>query len=269
MHASRDTRQRVTALHGGVLKTLVLPGPDVRLGDGPLVWGDASTPLTPAYWRAQTWMWSIEEPDHFRLGRTLEEELLACMLGGYGIPAEVGLAAYRRLGRAMRRTPDVLRDPLAVQGMLSAPLDVDGRAVRYRFASQKAGYIASAFRDLPRLDRGAADRELRDQLTTLRGVGPKTASWVVRNLRSSDEVAILDVHILRAGSALGIFDPEHRVERHYPRMESAYLSFARGISAPASLLDSVIWMTMRQISPAPRSRAERPNPASGQLAMAC
>jgi thermostable 8-oxoguanine DNA glycosylase len=90
---------------------------------------------------------------------------------------------------------------------------------------------------------------LRDALVTLPGVGPKTASWIVRNWRGSDEVSILDVHILRAGRTLGIFPEEWRVERNYRELEEAYLAFARDIGARASILDSVMWMTMRRLPP--------------------
>ena len=37
------------------------------------------------------------KPPGYRLGRTLAEEFAACLLGGHGIPAPVGIAAYERL----------------------------------------------------------------------------------------------------------------------------------------------------------------------------
>lgn len=205
--------------------------------------------MTPAYWAAQSWMWSLDEPEHFRLGRTLAEEMLACILGGYGIPAEVGLAAYDRLRPELNR-PAVLADAERVYKLLVEPLAVGDRRVRYRFARQKAGYVAAVCRELPQIDDALPDRMLRDRLMRLRGIGPKTASWVVRNWRASDEVAILDIHILRAGHQLGIFKPDWRVERHYDLLENAYLEFARALDVKASILDSVMWMTMRQLQKA-------------------
>lgn len=250
------------------MRSLDLP-PVHALVDGmDLQWGDASIPMTPAYWAAQTWMWRLDAPDHYRLGHTLAEELLACMLGGHGIPAEVGLAAYQRLRRAMHASADRLCDRGAVLTMLTEPLEVGGRPIRYRFAAQKAAYVAEAFSRLPELDHDADDITLRNELTRLRGVGPKTASWVLRNLRGSDAVAILDVHIIRAGLALGIFTEADRVERHYDRMEASYLAFAKAIRAPASILDSVIWMTMRQLpSTPPARRGARPSGVPRQHAL--
>jgi thermostable 8-oxoguanine DNA glycosylase len=189
-------------------------------------------------------MWELEAPDHYRLGMSLTEETLACMLGGYGIPAEVGLAAYARL----RKQPaNVLQDEERVLALLSEPLHVASRTVRYRFARQKAKRIAAAMRELPNIDEQLPDRALRDALTGLSGIGPKTASWIVRNWRGSDDVAILDIHILRLGRRLGIFDHSLRVERHYGSLEHQFLGFARALGARASMLDSVMWMTVRRM----------------------
>lgn len=254
MHSYYHATQHVTALVDGALMTLDLPAAETNVAGMELPWGDACVPMTPAYWAAQTWMWNLDEPDHFRLGRTLSEELLACMLGGHGIPAEVGLAAYRRLRHIMHSCPEDMHDQARVHALLAEPLNVGGRHIKYRFAAQKAKYISAAFSCLPSLNENADDLDLRDSLMGLKGVGPKTASWVLRNLRGSDEVAILDIHILRAGAALKIFQRNHRVERHYRQMEEAYIKFAGAISAKASVLDSVIWMTMRQL---PEVRPER------------
>ncbi len=247
MHASIASTQTIAALKSGKIVTFTMPGADERLSEGRLSWGSAELPMTPAYWAAQSWMWALEEPEHFRLGRSLAEELIACILGGYGIPAEVGLAAYDRL-RPQLSDPDALTDESYVHELLREPLAVGNRQVRYRFARQKAGYVAAACRELSEIDDALPDRLLRDRLMGLRGFGPKTASWVVRNWRASDEVAILDIHIFRAGVNLGIFRSDWRVERHYDLLEQAYLEFAEALGVKASILDSVMWMTMRQLT---------------------
>lgn len=245
MHSvALSSNQRVAAHRRGELIELDLPSPADLVPEHTFPWGRAEEIGTPAYWAAQAWMWEMEEPEHFRLGRSLREEVLACLLGGYGIPAEVGLAAYARL-RAL--PPEALHDAGAVQELLSLPLNVGVRSVRYRFARQKAGHVAGAMLGLREIDPASPDQALRDALMSLPGIGPKTASWIVRNWRSSDSVSILDVHIVRACRGLGVFQPAWRVERHYRMMEEAYLAFARAVGARASILDSVIWMTMRRL----------------------
>jgi len=203
--------------------------------------------LTPAYWATQAWMWEVEAPEHYKLGNSLEEETLACLLGGYGIPAEVGLAAYKRLRERLIEDPQALNYEKAVLEMLLEPLDIGERKVRYRFARQKARYISAAMKAIPQVDREASDRDLRAKLVDIPGIGLKTASWIVRNWRNSDEVSILDIHILRAGQILGVFPKERTVEKHYLILEDLYLEFAASISVRASILDSVMWMTMRQM----------------------
>ena len=221
-----------------------LPNPDHRVPGHGIVWGGVEEIGSPAYWSAQSWLWEMDEPDHYRLGRSLREEVLACLLGGHGISAEVGLAAYQRL-RA--RPNNELLDVDRCCELLLEPLDVRGRAVRYRFANQKARYVGGAMAGLEGIPDKLGDIELRDALAGLPGIGLKTASWVVRNWRGSDAVSILDVHIIRAAEGLGLFREGWRVSKDYRLMERAYLAFCRAIGARASILDSVMWMTMRQL----------------------
>lgn len=240
-----STQAIVTLVDGSWLER-TLPAPEQPVPGHCLVWGAIEEIGSPAYWSAQAWLWELEEPHHYRLGRSLREEVLACVLGGYGIPAEIGLAAYQRL----RVQPaDDLRDMDRCRDLLLQPLEVGGRSVRYRFANQKARYIAGAMKGLDDFPTELGDMELRDALALLPGIGLKTASWIVRNWRGSDEVSILDVHIIRAAEGLGLFGQGWRVSKDYRLMERAYLAFCRAIGARASILDSVMWMTMRQLPP--------------------
>lgn len=208
-------------------------------------WGAVETFPTPAYWAYQVLARRVScTMIAHRLGRDLVEEVTACLLGGYGIPAEVGLAAYRRL-----RDAGALRAPAGeaeILKLLTAPLDVGGRPVRYRFAAQKARYLGQALKLLA--DDSAptsSGRDLRDWLLRLPGVGLKTASWITRNVMDADDVAILDIHLLRAGELGGFFDPALTVERHYLDLESRFLEFSHHLQIRPSELDSVIWLEMK------------------------
>ncbi len=239
--------QESIALIGGSLRKLLLPPPGVQLMPG-IFWGQHDELFTPAYWAAQTWMCEEESPRHYCLGRTLEEEVLACLLGGHGIPAEVGLAAYQRIREIIHASPHLLGQAEEIELELLRPLEVGGRQIRYRFARQKARYVAAARKSLALLDESVlSDRELRAALMGIPGIGPKTSAWVVRNWRGSDQVAIVDVHILRAGRILGIFDEGQTPERHYMELERSFLAFAKAAGIKASILNSVMWMTMRRL----------------------
>jgi thermostable 8-oxoguanine DNA glycosylase len=241
------SEQSMTAVIAGCVHSLSLPAPDTALSNG-AAWGRFDDLFTPAFWRGQVWQHQLA--GHYqdnRLGRTLREETAACLLGGFGMPAELGLAAYNRLRSDGLLEPGVTEATLCEA--LSRPLKVGGVLKRYRFHRQKARHLAGALEGLKALTPPDNDQTLRDALTRLPGVGLKTASWIVRNYRASDAVAIIDIHVLRAGRLAGVFSPDLEPARDYRRLEEAFLVFAQEIEAPASALDALIWDYMRRMPP--------------------
>jgi len=232
-------------------RLLALPdsGDEVMPG---LKWGSAGDYFTPAFWKAFAWKAEASySPRAF--GENLREELAACMLCGYGIPSEVGVAAFWRLKRSdLLATPNCVR----FQEALSEPLAVNGRQIRYRFFRTKSVALEGALRafDDRGIDPSLTAIELRDELMTLPGVGPKTASYIVRNYLGSDDVAVLDVHITRASKMLRIFPESADPQRQYFHLERLFLEFARAIEVRASVLDNLMWDGMRTLEPATRPR---------------
>jgi thermostable 8-oxoguanine DNA glycosylase len=240
--------QRVIGTFDGRFDFLDLPDPEALLL-GNLRWGTFEHPLTPAFWVAQAWQTGKPVEGRFQLGRSLEEEVVYCILGGYGIPAEVGLAAAERVCKALPELSDAVCRRSLLQSLLNRPLEIAGRPVRYRFAAQRSGYLERALSMLSGIEEGAlSDGALRNALLKLPGVGPKTASWIVRNRRSSSEVAILDVHIVRACKIMGIFPHTADPARRYLELEERFLEFCRLTGSAASSMDAVMWSTMRALS---------------------
>jgi len=236
--------QQGAVFAGPTVVQFELPAPNTQLLPG-LKWGALDAFPTPAYWAYQVLARRVlAGPPQHRLGQTLAEEVVACLLGGHGVSAELGLAAFRRLRSdgLLRQTPSVE----VLQDVLRQPLAVDGREIRYRFASRKATFIAAALRTLaevaPPEDEG---RRLRDWLLHLDGIGYKTASWVARNWLGADDVAILDVHLMRAGSLGGFLDGTLDLSRHYLTLEKQFLRFSEAIGVRPSELDAVIWQEMK------------------------
>ncbi len=238
---------------------LSLPSPSAYVMRG-VRWGRADDLGTAAFWYTQA-RWAALRSDAITdgshaLGRTLEEEVAACILGGYGIPATVGLVAYEALRDSQlltRRRATADSDlTSALHAVLARPLNVNGRQVRYRFASQRARALSESLRILARerVPHDVSDVEMRDWLLRLPGVGLKTASWITRNVRSSNAVAILDVHIVRAGRAIGVFRSADDPARHYRAMEQRFLTFAEQLGVAASTLDAVMWRALRRELPA-------------------
>lgn len=232
-------------LKSGIEHNVLLPPPDAQLLPG-ICWGSPPELFTPAYWYTQYLMCrSASFRSIHRIGQTFPEELTACLLGGYGIPAEVGLAAFCRL-RDESLISELCTDQQLLERRLQEPLCVNGRWVRYRFWRQKAMYLSTAYSSLKTNELPTGDAlRLKTELMTLPGIGPKTASWIVRNWLGSDQVAILDIHVVRAGLLMKLFSPEDDVSKDYPRMEARFVSFSQALGVPTSDLDALIWGMMR------------------------
>jgi thermostable 8-oxoguanine DNA glycosylase len=239
-------QQRIAAFDHHEPRTLELPSPNAEVLPG-VLWGSFETFFTPAFWATRAWLDAGRGHfEDYRLGNSLLEEVAACLLGGYGIPAEVGLAAFYRL-----RQEGVLDGGCTasdIELLLKAPLLVNGRTVRYRFARQKARYVSESISRLGVMtDLPVDDRDLRDLLMQLPGVGPKTASWITRNWRRSDSVAIIDIHIFRGCVAACVFPASLSPSSDYWELEGRFLEFARALGCRASFLDNLMWQIMRKI----------------------
>jgi N-glycosylase/DNA lyase len=237
--------QRLEAILDDELYVLELPAPNADVIDG-VKWGRFDHIFSPAFWFSRVW-YQRSHLVAYRLGENLVEEIVACLLGGYGLPAEVGLAAFERLKqRGLLSTLPCSENK--IRAALMEPLIVDGRQVHYRYPQQRGHFVAQA------LNRFATesppihdDLALRAWLLRFKGVGPKTASWITRNFLDSDNVAILDIHIYRAGLLAGLFRPDQTVVRDYARLEDRLVRFARGLNVRLAVLDALMWCEMRQM----------------------
>ena len=231
------------------------PGPEVVLSpagfpDRTVRWGHGWQVGTAAYWVALTEN-AVRDgrlPDsqaRHSIGTDLVEEAAACLLGGHGLPHQVGLAAFEAV-----RAERMLHRPVtrqAIERVLRQPLRAGSRTVRYRFPAQRAGYLAAALTCLQAQRPPGSARALRDWLLELPGIGPKTAGWIVRNYLGSDEVAVIDIHVLRAGIEAAVFDPSWTPARHYDLLEALFLAWAQHGAVNAADLDAVVWAERARI----------------------
>ncbi len=237
--------QEFTYLKGTEEFMLSLPDADTEILKN-VRWGDPCALFTPAYWCTQYLMRDHNSaPNRHRIGHSFAEEVAACLLGGHGIPAEVGNAAFARL-KQEGLIQELCDNTDSIEKALHEPLQIGNRLIRYRFWRQKAKYLASAFHHLRSEDLPLEHAvNLRNKLLTWCGIGPKTASWIVRNWLNSDAVAILDIHVVRAGMLMNLYRQEEEVEKHYLQMEEKFLILAAKLTVPTSDLDALIWSSMR------------------------
>jgi N-glycosylase/DNA lyase len=224
------------------MRSLRLPPAEELVIDG-VKWGVPYEVPSAAYWAMEgTLAEEIGDCAPRPAGATLVEQYAYCLLGGYGMPAEMGQSAFERLRQRSMLHRCTAADE--IERALTEPMQVQGRAVRYRFPRQKARYLAAGLRAFPLIDP-KGPMEARNLLLGFPGVGYKTASWIVRDWYAADTVAILDVHIIAACRDLGVFNVGHNPGRHYLEMEQRFLRFASGIGVRASVLDNLMWREVR------------------------
>jgi thermostable 8-oxoguanine DNA glycosylase len=212
-------------------------------------WGDYNQLYTPAFWKMQyiSYMQMGENENIYKLGSNILEEVVVCLLGGFGMPSEIGLAAYDRLKE------EGLISPFApfsdIYNALRRPFMLgDGRKVHYRFYNQKSKYLYGLLNrtDLNKIPLHD-DIQLRDWLLSVKGIGLKTASWITRNWLDSNNVAILDIHIIRAGLLAGFYTQDtDNLSKHYFKLERQYLAFCKALEVSAAIMDAIIWDFMKK-----------------------
>jgi N-glycosylase/DNA lyase len=179
------------------------------------------------------------------------------LLGGHGVTYELARSAAdvlarrgvfglceRRGDRLERWLRDLLSRPWY------EPKKLDGGGRRYRYPNRKAGLIRQADDWLRDHLRGGGlystlatmddERVRRAWLCDCPGVGPKTASWLLRNVGLGDELAILDVHLIRALEGAGRAG-QWRLPHDYADLEEAFLAWSAELDAPPAAFDLFLW----------------------------
>ena len=188
----------------------------------------------------------------------IEDELLFCLLGGFGITYEHGRSASSII-RELRPFSDDWSDEELFKAILSAllcpqfePRRRDGSFRRYRFPKQRASTIVRArqwvhnFDPLDeRLLQLGNPKERRRFLSECPGVGFKTASWLLRNLGLGGGLAIIDVHVLRALLKAKRISDDVGIPKDYEIAEEAFLAWCDELGAPSAAFDLFVWHWQR------------------------
>ena len=188
----------------------------------------------------------------------IENELLFCLLGGFGITYEHGRSAAEVICQLrpfseeweehdlLKAISDALMQPQF------GPAKADGTPRRYRFPFQKASNIVKARNWLycngpihERLLEPGSDRERRRFLSDCPGIGLKTASWLLRNLGMGADLATIDVHVLRALIAAARIPSNVQIPRDYELVEEAFLEWCNELHASPAAFDLFLWHWQR------------------------
>lgn len=188
----------------------------------------------------------------------IEDELLFCLLGGYGIAEEHGRSAWQTV-RRLEPFSEVWRDDDLFTSIMATlelpqfePRRADGSLRRYRFPKRKAAIIMESRRWV-RSHKPLEEcllywddpKDRRKILLGCPGLGLKSASWLLRNLGMGDGLAILDVHLVRALQDAKRISDEIRLPRDYYAVEEAFLNWCHELEAPSDAFDLFIWEWQR------------------------
>jgi N-glycosylase/DNA lyase len=191
--------------------------------------------------------------------RALWWELSCCILSSQ-VPYSVATAAADAIERAeLLLSQDLETNELAIalEDVLAHRVVSGGRSVGYRFPGSRAKQLAAAYSAVHQRDatlstllaRFADASEARRWLVdNVPGAGPKQASMFLRNVGLTYSLAILDRHVLKYMSALGISDHAQPFVSGLPtylRLEQTLREHATRIGYDVGLLDWAIWIVMR------------------------
>jgi N-glycosylase/DNA lyase len=191
-------------------------------------------------------------------------ELMACILGSQ-VSFEMATAAAKQLRLSsvfskisQQRNVDVLARLVAAE--LSRPISdpnspCHGR--RFRFWRTKARDIAQTAVRMYGVFNGVKvflstvtnEIQARERLVKVAsGIGPKQASLFLRNVGLADNLAVLDSHVLRYMTCLGMLVTLPRNVGALPAYENAeqiLVAYSRIIGYPIKFIDEAIWVVMR------------------------
>jgi N-glycosylase/DNA lyase len=191
--------------------------------------------------------------------RALWWELSCCILSSQ-VPYDVASAAADAIDQAgwlldAGREQSALA--AALENLLMQPVSPGGRTVRYRFPGSRAKQLAAAHAAVHRRDTSLSTllRRFDDASQTrawlvehIPGAGPKQASMFLRNAGLTYSLAILDRHVLKYMSELGISNHARPFVSGLPtylRLEQSLREHASRIGYDVGLLDWAIWIVMR------------------------
>jgi N-glycosylase/DNA lyase len=180
------------------------------------------------------------------------QELVACLIGG--------ASRYEHAAAASRTICSNLPAPWTITvrelGTLRSRVERGEIPVPTRFPRSHAQYILAAIESIylngdglcRLIADGATPPVVRQTLVqTLQGIGPKQASLLLLTLGVTDDLAVLDRHILRYMAWIGLRSNEQppRSLREYEGIEDDFRSHCRLLGQAMIDVDRAVWLTSR------------------------
>jgi N-glycosylase/DNA lyase len=144
---------------------------------------------------------------------------------------------------------ELIRSGLLSKGDKS---DIKANLSRVRFPNSKASYLIAArkafknsrgFGVKSKIDEGNIPKTREWFVKNIKGLGYKEASHFLRNIGLGDNIAILDIHILRSLKRYRIINkiPSSISRKIYLNIENKMREFSIKIGIPLPELDLLLW----------------------------
>jgi len=209
----------------------------------------------------------VERKDYTCMSeQELTFELLICILGS-GVRYELSLAYASAvqsaiLPRSLKQKMNSSERAYLIEGVLNSPAysSSNGKTYRkYRYPNRAAKHIAESICNIEK-KHGSLNgmvaamntpSDLRRELIYLcPGIGPKQSSHYVKNIGFTDNVAILDRHILNYLKLIDDVDicPKQvsKIEK-YEEIERRFIDKVSKFNHAVSVVDQSMWFVMRAL----------------------
>lgn len=197
--------------------------------------------------------------------KELIHELVLCILGS-GVRYEVAVSYAVAITKSKCLSKEYTNDPVLIENKVSEILNGEvynywgGKPYRrYRYPNIRAKYISDSYTNIVGefgslkllMDTKCSSTELRKKLVQLcAGIGPKQASHFLKNVGYSDELAIIDSHIIKyirmCDTNIGNVNQLSKLDT-YEHIESLYINAVRKFKYPVAIVDQAMWFVMREL----------------------
>ena len=187
----------------------------------------------------------------------LFKQLVICILSS-SIKYEIALKYTERLcnNNCLESLIKLNIEENLIEEHLTNPIIINGKKIRYRFPKSKAKQLYltalnlySQKNNIKNILNSCKDTLLiRNKIVeTCSGVGLKQASMYLRNISFSDNLAILDTHLIDYLKLLGLLPLSYtcKTKNKYLNAEKIYLGYVNNLEQNIKYLDPAIWGTMK------------------------
>lgn len=197
--------------------------------------------------------------------RELTHELVLCILGSgvrYEVAVSYAVAINKNRCLSKMNTKKESQIEKSISSVLNGSVESfwGGKLYKkYRYPNLRATYISRSYYNIVNefcslksfLSKSGSASKLRRELVRIcPGIGPKQASHFLKNVGYSDELAIIDTHIIKymemtynisaKNYQLGTIDK-------YEHVESLYINAVKSFNYPVAIVDQAMWFVMRAL----------------------